>query len=141
MKYVILVSHGNLAKGLLDSLEMLAGKRDDVIAVGLKNGATADQFALEFATIVNRLPADSQIILLADIIGGSPLTTAMNTLASLDRLDKTLAIGGMNLPLALTTVLMKDAFEGQELITNVLGEAIEALKPFVLKINDEEDDI
>lgn len=141
MKYVILVSHGNLAKGLLDSLEMLAGKREDVIAIGLKNGVTADQFALDFAAIINEMPNDAQIILLADIIGGSPLTTAMNTLASLDRLDKTLAIGGMNLPLALTTVLMKDAFEGQELITNVLGEAIEALKPFVLKINDEEDDI
>lgn len=141
MKYVILVSHGNLAKGLLDSLEMLAGKREDVIAIGLKNGVTADQFALDFAAIINEMPNDAQIILLADIIGGSPLTTAMNTLASLNRLDKTLAIGGMNLPLALTTVLTKDAFEGQELITNVLGEAIEALKPFVLKINDEEDDI
>lgn len=141
MKYVILVSHGNLAKGLLDSLEMLAGKREDVIAIGLKNGVTADQFALDFAAIINEMPNDAQIILLADIIGGSPLTTAMNTLASLNRLDKTLAIGGMNLPLALTTVLMKDAFEGQELIANVLNEASEALKQFILETNDEEDDI
>lgn len=141
MKYVVLVSHGGLAKGMLDSLEMLAGKREDVIAVGLKNGIAADQFALDFAAAISEIPNDAQIILLADIIGGSPLTTAMNTLAGLNSLDKTLAIGGMNLPLVLSTVLMKDVFESQELITNVLKEATEALKPFVLQISDEEDEI
>ena len=36
MKYVILVSHGNFAEGLLDSLKMLTGNHDDVIAIGLK---------------------------------------------------------------------------------------------------------
>lgn len=141
MKYVVLVSHGDFAKGLLDSLSMLAGKRDDVIAVGLTNGISAAQFAEEFAKAVEVIPSDADIVVLADIIGGSPLTTAMNTLANLNRLDKTIAIGGMNLPLALTTVLMKDAFEGQDLVNNVLGEATQALKQFVLEVNDEEDDI
>lgn len=141
MKYVVLVSHGDFAKGLLDSLSMLAGKRDDVIAVGLTNGISAAQFAEEFAKAVEVIPSDASIIVLADIIGGSPLTTAMNTLASLNRIDKTMAIGGMNLPLALTTVLMKDAFDGEDLVNNVLGEATQALKQFVLELNDEDDDI
>lgn len=141
MKYVVLVSHGDFAKGLLDSLSMLAGKRDDVIAAGLTNGISAAQFAEEFAKAIEVIPSDADIIVLADIIGGSPLTTAMNTLASLNRIDKTIAIGGMNLPLALTTVLMKDAFEGQDLVNNVLGEATQALKQFVLEVNDEDDDI
>ena len=48
MKYVILVSHGNFAEGLLDSLKMLTGNHDDVIAIGLKDGITADQFAIDF---------------------------------------------------------------------------------------------
>lgn len=141
MKYVVLVSHGDFAKGLLDSLSMLAGKRDDVIAVGLTNGISAAQFAEEFAKAIEVIPSDASIIVLADIIGGSPLTTAMNTLASLNRIDKTMAIGGMNLPLALTTVLMKDAFDGEDLVNNVLGEATQALKQFVLEVNDEDDDI
>lgn len=141
MKYVVLVSHGDFAKGLLDSLSMLAGKRDDVIAVGLTNGISAAQFAEEFAKAIEVIPSDASIIVLADIIGGSPLTTAMNTLASLNRIDKTMAIGGMNLPLALTTVLMKDAFDGEDLVNNILGEATQALKQFVLEVNDEDDDI
>ena len=35
MKYVVLVSHGDFATGLKTSLDMLAGKRDDVIKLDL----------------------------------------------------------------------------------------------------------
>lgn len=141
MKYVVLVSHGNYAQGLKDALSMLAGNRDDVFAVGLENGITADEFAVKFTKVVEEFPEEAEIIVLADIIGGSPLTTAMNTLASLGRLGKTKAIGGMNLPLALTTVLMKDTVTDEALIDAVTGEAVSAIKEFVLEVNDEEDDI
>ena len=105
MKYVILVSHGNFAEGLLDSLKMLTGNHDDVIAIGLKDGITADQFAIDFTEIITKIPKESEIIVLADIIGGSPLSTAMNVLAQSGLIDKTTVLGGMNLPLALTTII------------------------------------
>ncbi len=44
MKYLVLVSHGEFAAGLKTSLMMLAGQRDDVIASGLPDGKTADEF-------------------------------------------------------------------------------------------------
>lgn len=139
MKYVVLVSHGNFAEGLLDALSMLAGKRDDVIAIGLKNGMSADQFKDAFKQAIAVIPDDAKIIVLADIIGGSPLTTAMNTLASLNRLDQTMALGGMNLALALTTVLMKDALDDAALVSNVTGEATGAIRPFVLETSEEDE--
>lgn len=36
MKYVVLVSHGEFAKGLANALSMLAGEKKEVIAVGLE---------------------------------------------------------------------------------------------------------
>ena len=48
MKYVVLVSHGEFAKGLANALSMLAGEKKEVIAVGLENGKTADEFAEVF---------------------------------------------------------------------------------------------
>jgi len=138
MKYVILVSHGNFAEGLLDSLKMLTGNHDDVIAIGLKDGITADQFAIDFTEMITK---KSEIIVLADIIGGSPLSTAMNVLAQSGLIDKTTVLGGMNLPLALTTILMKDVLDTDALITNVTSEATGAIKQFVLETNDEDDDI
>lgn len=141
MKYVILVSHGNFAEGLLDSLKMLTGNHDNVIAIGLKDGITADQFAIDFTEIITKIPKESEIIVLADIIGGSPLSTAMNVLAQSGLIDKTTVLGGMNLPLALTTILMKDVLDTDALITNVTSEATGAIKQFVLETNDEDDDI
>ena len=81
MKYLVLVSHGEFAAGLKTSLMMLAGQRDDVIASGLPDGKTADEFAEIFKESVKDIHEDDEIVLLADIVGGSPLTTALNEYA------------------------------------------------------------
>jgi len=137
MKYVVLVSHGEFAKGLANALSMLAGEKKEVIAVGLENGKTADEFAEVFKEAVSPITGEDEII-----IGGSPLTTALNVINEKGLTDNTVVLGGMNLPLALTTVLMKDNMDKEMLPQAVLGEAHEALKEFKLVSDDsEEDDI
>ena len=83
---------------------------------------------------------DDEIVLLADIVGGSPLTTALNVLAEKGLMEKTTTIGGMNLPLALTSVLMKDTLQGDSFVQAVLSEATTALQEFKV-VEDDEDDI
>ena len=90
--------------------------------------------------MISVIKEDDEIILLGDLIGGSPLTTAMNVLAEKGMLKNTTVIGGMNLPLALTTVLMKDMFSSEDLVNQVLSEAHSGLQQFVVA-SDEEDDI
>ena len=80
MRYVVMVSHGQFANGLKDALMMLAGQREDVIASGLENGKSADEFAQDFEKTIDFINQDDEIILLGDLIGGSPLTTAMNVI-------------------------------------------------------------
>lgn len=141
MKYVVLVSHGEFAEGLANALSMLAGKRKDVIAVGLKDGKTADEFAGIFENAIQDIQSEDEVVLLGDLIGGSPLTTAMNVFAEKGLSQQCVVIGGMNLPLALTTVLMKDAFDKEALVEQVLQEAQGALKEFKIVSDDEDDDI
>ncbi|MCD7894651.1 MAG: PTS fructose transporter subunit IIA [Erysipelotrichaceae bacterium] len=139
MKYEVLVSHGEFADGLKEALSMLAGQRKDVIACGLKNGKSADEFAIEFAQAIDVITEDDEIVLLGDLIGGSPLTTALNVINEKGFSDKTLIIGGMNLPLALTVVLMKDTFDNDTLLEQVLNEAHSALREFKIEVEDEDD--
>ncbi len=141
MKYVVMVSHGEFAKGLKTSLKMLSGEREDVIACGLEDGKSADEFAEVFAETIAKIKEDDAIILLADIVGGSPLTTALNVLGQKGMLAHTTTIGGMNLPLALTCLLMKDNMEGPAFVETVLSEAKTALQEFVVATDDDEDDI
>ncbi len=139
MKYEVLVSHGKFAEGLKDALSMLAGQRKDVVACGLENGKSADEFATEFAKAIDVINEDDEIILLGDLIGGSPLTTALNVINEKGLSDKALIIGGMNLPLALTVVLMKDTFDNDTLLEQVLNEAHGALREFKIEVEDEDD--
>ena len=142
MKYVVLVSHGTLASGLHNALGMLAGEnREDILSVGLENGMGADVFAQKVEATLSKVGAEDEIILLADLVGGSPLTTAANVIAKMSLLDRTVMIGGMNLPLALSAVLMKDAMEGTELKEMLLPEAREEMKEFHVAKDEEEDDI
>lgn len=145
MKYLILVSHGGFAQGLKTSLAMFAeDKMDQVIAVGLKNGPSVDDFAKEFHKAVEHLTEEDTVVVLADIVGGSPLTTALGVLEEKGKLDTTVVLGGMNLPMALTSVVMKDALEGDDFVAAVLPEASAALQEFKVTTttdNDEDDDI
>ena len=138
MKYVILVRHGKFANGLNDALSMLAGNREDILSVGLENGKSVDEFTALFTEKVKDISTDDEVILLGDIIGGSPLTNATNVLVN--KGIKTVILGGMNLPLALTTVLMKDTVSLDEIADQVLEQARMAMQEFKI-VEESEDDI
>lgn len=137
MRYVILVSHGKFANGLNDALSMLAGNREDILSVGLENGKSVDEFVVLFTEKVKDISTDDEVILLGDIIGGSPLTNATNVLVN--KGIKTVILGGMNLPLALTTVLMKDTVSLDEIADQVLEQARMAMQEFKIVEESEED--
>ena len=142
MNYLVLVSHGGFAQGLKTSLAMFAAdKMDQVIAVGLENGQSVDEFALVFREAESGLTADDSVVVLADIVGGSPLTTALGVLEEKGLLQTATVLGGMNLPMAITSAVMKDMLEGPDLVAAVLPEAQAALQEFkVVQTEEEEDD-
>lgn len=141
MKYMILVSHGSLADGLADALRMLVGPKKEILSCGLKDGRSVDEFAKDFLNVLKEIPEDSELIVLGDIIGGSPLTTVTSILMEKGFAGKMNVLGGMNLPLAITTALMKDSLTNEALISQVTSEAKEAIKEFQLFNTDEEDEI
>ena len=138
MKYVIMVSHGEFAPGLHSAVKMMTGERDDVLSTSL----IADEFAANFRTLVEPLNADDSVILLADILSGSPFTNALAVLDEKGLMPNTLVIAGMNMPLAITAVLMKDNFDDAELLKEtLLSEGHAGLTEFKVESDDAEDDI
>lgn len=141
MRYLILVSHGTFAPGLHNALGMMAGSdREDIRSTNLLDGMDVDTFRANFAELVGDITPEDEIILTADIIGGSPLTTALDVLTEKGLLGKTLAIGGMNLPLVLTAAFADADTPLDELEAELTGEAKDQIKRFALG-GDEDDDI
>lgn len=142
MKYVVLVSHGTFAPGLHSVLKMLAGgEREDVISVGLEDGMSADEFAEKFSNAISKITTEDEIILLGDIVGGSPLTNAIEQVSIKGLIDRTVIFGGVNLAMALTATLMKDGVDTDVLKESLLSEAKDAIKEFVMTpVNDDDED-
>lgn len=141
MRYLILVSHGTFAPGLHNALGMMAGSdREDIRSTSLLDGMDVDTFRANFTELVGDITAEDEIILTADIIGGSPLTTALDVLTEKGLLGKTLAIGGMNLPLVLTAAFADADTPLEKLEQELTGEAKDQIKRFDLG-GDEDDDI
>ena len=141
MRYLILVSHGTFAPGLHNALGMMAGSdREDIRSTSLLDGMDVDTFRANFAELVGDITAEDEIILTADIIGGSPLTTALDVLTEKGLLARTLAIGGMNLPLVLTAAFADAETPLDVLEQELTGEAKDQIKRFALS-GDEDDDI
>jgi PTS system N-acetylgalactosamine-specific IIA component len=144
MRYVLLVSHGEFAPGLHKAIEMLAGSnREDVLSTSLKNGMGADEFADNVRAVLKDITEEDEIALFADIVGGSPLTTAANVIAEKGLLDRTVMVGGMNLPLVLSTILTKDFAEDfkEHVRSAMLAEAKEMIQEFTVAVEEESDDI
>lgn len=142
MKYVVMVSHGEFAPGLHSAVKMMTGDREDVLSTSLKDGMGADEFASNFAELIKNFKADDQVILLADILSGSPFTNALNVLDQKGLLQNTLVIAGMNMPLAITAVLMKDNFDNvQDLKDTLLSEGRTGLTDFTVASDDDDEDL
>lgn len=142
MKYIVLVSHGDFAYGLHSALQMLGGgKRDDIIYMGLAPDMGSEVFTEEFKKKLEVITNIDDILLFGDIGGGSPLTMAANALSEKGLLDRAYIYGGVNLPLALNAMLMKDVLEMDELDALIMQTGQDELKKMEFSFDDSDDDI
>ena len=149
MKYLILVSHGGLAEGVKSSLNMFASdKMGEVLALALQDGESVDNFARRVRQELEIVGVADSTLVLGDLVGGSPLTTVCKVLEEQvmrseerGQLQTALVLGGLNLTMGLTGLVLKDSLEGKNLAQAILKEAAAALKEFEVTVSDEDEDL
>lgn len=142
MRRVVMVSHGSFAEGLHSAVKMMTGDREAVYSCGLKDDMSADTFAFVFSSMIQNFNDSDEIILLADILSGSPFTNALNELEKRNLLKNTIILAGMNMPLALTAVIMKDQeIELDELKGQLLSEDYAGMVEFKYDNAEDDDDM
>ena len=140
MRYLLLVSHGTFAPGLHSVLDMLVGKRDDILSYSLRDGEGADEYVSELEGVISPITSDDRVLVLGDIIGGSPLTNALNTLAAHGLLACARAFGGASLPMALTAAMDLQSADEDALCSSMLSEGQAAMSEMALDLGSAEDD-
>ena len=104
---IVVISHGDMAKGIINSAQMLAGEQDNLTAYGLypteERSVLEKKLAKELAAAKE---ADEEVLVLSDIFHGSPFNAAVELMRNYDFYH----ITGINLPLLVVAVL--DASSG-----------------------------
>lgn len=98
---LLLLSHGEFSKYLLESASMLAGEAEQCKAVCLNKGESPQAFEKRVRNTLEEIDTGDGIIALVDMLGGTPY----NTIGSLSRDYKIQIITGMNMPLIIYLTL------------------------------------
>ena len=133
---IILVSHGKLAKGMKDTVEMIAGQQENLEAYeAYENGTSDDSFINDLKNSLASSKNDD-VIVVTDVLGGSVNNEVTQLLKDHPNLT---ILTGMNLPLIITLVTTVNSGISDEKVS----EAIDEGKKGVLSVNKlmtEEDD-
>ncbi|MBG1272605.1 PTS sugar transporter subunit IIA [Lactobacillus paracasei subsp. paracasei] len=102
MVTMILISHGQMCEGLLDTLKMVGGDDFGIQTLPLLPGVTPENYRESLHQILLSVTKkDDEVLVLTDIAGGTPYQSALY----LARDFKMKVIAGMNLPVVLTLAL------------------------------------
>lgn len=109
-KKVILVSHGELSKGMMNSVEMIVGKNEDLSSYSLMPGK---HYAEIVKCIENEVKEnkDTQFIILADLYGGS----ICNGCIALVKYENVKLISGMNIGLVIGMLLATEPVTDEDI--------------------------
>lgn len=98
---VIVVSHGSYARGLVDTVQMIAGKQEDLEAFGLEPEESVDTLKEKIRQSIEQALQEEEILILTDIFYGSPFNTVISLMPEYDLYHVT----GINLPLMMEVIM------------------------------------
>lgn len=98
---VIVVTHGHLAHGLLNSAAMICGQVDHARAIAFEPGMSPDDLERTVEQLLSGTGEDTGVLCLTDLPGGTPAKLAA-TLAAHGRAE---AVTGVNLPMLIEVLL------------------------------------
>ncbi len=109
MKGIILASHGKLAEGLLDSLKIFTGDPEKIEAICLMPGDDISEFVQKLKKSIEKVDTGEGVILFCDLLFGTPCNCGGSLFKTQDNLEKVQIITGMNLPMVLEYLGVRDS--------------------------------
>ncbi len=124
---IILASHGDFAKGILQSGAMIFGEQENVAACVLEPSEGPDDIKAKMQEAVNSFDDQEEVLFLVDLWGGTPFNQANSLLE--DHKDKWAIVSGMNLPMVIEAYASRFSMNtAQEIATAILNTARDGVK-------------
>jgi PTS system mannose-specific IIA component len=100
---LVIITHGELAKSFVLSLELIAGPQQNIEVICIKPDDDMDQQRSNILKAIKTVDQNKGVILLTDLFGGTPSNLALSILG----LENIEVIGGVNLPMLLKLISLR----------------------------------
>ncbi len=101
---LLLMSHGDFAKEIIKSAELIIGKQDNYETLGVHLDDQIDDLREQMFEKVETLDTSAGLVVFTDIVGGSPMNLAGYLLTR----ENVLVSSGLNLPMLLECAFNRD---------------------------------
>lgn len=101
MKGILLVSHGKLAEGMKDTLEIFSGEVEQLDSLALESGQDIEEFSKLLRKKIDELDKGQGVVIFCDLAFGTPSNVSGRLLSMDHYKDSVQIITGMNLPMVL----------------------------------------
>lgn len=124
---IILASHGDFAKGILQSGEMIFGTQPDVKAVTLQPSEGPDDIRAKMEEAITTFENPEQVLFMVDLWGGTPFNQTSGLINGHE--DTWAVVTGLNLPMLIEAFASRMSMESaQEIAAHVYGVAKEGVR-------------
>jgi PTS system mannose-specific IIA component len=107
----VVVSHGELATGLVRAAEIIVGKIEGVVAVDISPSMSVDAIHDAMEGAVRSVDAGAGVLLLTDMFGGTPSNIGLSFLGT----HQVEVVTGVNLPMMVKFPMARDTMPLPEL--------------------------
>jgi PTS system mannose-specific IIA component len=116
---IVIVSHGNMAEGMIDAARMIVGEMERVVSVSLKEMDAVEDLMGRIEAALVKVDKGDGALVLVDAFGASPFNASARLAMNHKNVE---VITGMNLPMLLELAVQR---EGQDLaaVTQIAIEA------------------
>jgi len=102
---LVIASHGHLAEELVSTAAQIVGQLPKVATCSVQPGSSAEDVKTQIREAVSAVDDGDGVIVLADLIGGSPCTQSL----SLCRQARLEVVTGVNLPMLIKANALRSA--------------------------------
>lgn len=111
---ILIISHGPLAASLLEAARMICGEIPKAEALAFYEGDNTDKFGDQVRYKLKELGEGT--LVLVDLFGGTPFNQLVSKCYDLDFCS----VAGVNLPMLLEAVFLRDKWDGQDLVAKTM---------------------
>jgi len=122
---VVVVTHGKMAEGLIDAVQMIVGEQEQLESIGLFEMEAVEDLMGKIESALDRVKKEDGALLLVDLPGASPFNASARLGMGADDVD---VVTGVNLPMLAELLVLREGKTLQELVALAKDSGITGIK-------------